>query len=381
MQRMKQLARTAVYWPGIDSDIVKACQQCTSCAEHQNKPDKPPIHPWMLPEKPWSRVHIDHAIDFPGSDWLVMIDAYSKYPCIHPTSSTSTKATTELLEQDFAHFGYPHTIVTDNATSFLSEEFQAWCKDRGIVHLTGAPYHPATNGAAERLVQTFKQAMKKSKLPKKLALYEFLMQYRRTPLHTGYSPSELLNGRQLRAKIDTLLPSPAHVAQGQQAKEAARTQPPRVARMARSFQVGDACYALYCGPRRDKQPRWVPAVVVKVFGTRSVKIRVVPRGPVWRRHIEQLQPRFGVSEDADPGDEVNKAKPTSPETQDQFSASTTTAAPLQASKKRRNPRKPVGDEYGPDNPRRSARQRKPPEKYCCKKIAFQRDFKAGREVL
>ena len=188
MQRMKQLARTAVYWPHIDSGIMELCHKCTTCAEHQNKPPKPANHPWMLPEKPWSRVHVDHAINFLGSNWLVLIDAFSKYPCIHPTSSTSTKSTTELLEQDFAHFGYPHSIVSDNATSFTSEEFQSWCRERGIIHLTGAPYHPATNGAAERLVQTFKQALSKSSLPPRAALQEFLMQYRRTPLADGYSP-------------------------------------------------------------------------------------------------------------------------------------------------------------------------------------------------
>eukprot|EP00731_Ephydatia_muelleri_P014700 Em0008g420a len=134
------------------------------------------------------------------------------------------KATTDLLEQDFAHFGYPHTIVTDNSTSFLSEEFQTWCCERGIVHLTGALYHPATNRAAERMVQTFKQALHKSLLPPKAALQEFLMQYRRTPLAEGYSPSEILNGRQIRSKIDIMLPSPAHIAQGKQAKSAIKSQ-------------------------------------------------------------------------------------------------------------------------------------------------------------
>ena len=104
MQRMKQLARTAVYWARIDSDIVKLCHTCNTCAEHQNSPSKLGNHPWMLPEKPWSRVHIDHAIIFMGSNWLVMIDAYSKHPCIHPTTSTLTKSITELLEKDFAHF-------------------------------------------------------------------------------------------------------------------------------------------------------------------------------------------------------------------------------------------------------------------------------------
>ena len=150
----------------------------------------------------------------PSTSWLVLIDAHSKHPCIHPVSSTSTKATTELLEQDFAHFSYPHihVIVTDNATSFVSEEFQSWCK-RGITHLTGAPYHPATNGAAEGLVQTFKQTLIKSSLPPRAAVLEFLMQYRRSPLASGYSPSENLNGRQIRCKMDVILTSPTHIAQ------------------------------------------------------------------------------------------------------------------------------------------------------------------------
>ena len=78
----------------------------------------------MLPKMPWSRLHLDHAINFLGKDWLVITDAYSKYPCIHPTSSTSPKAALDLLEEDFAHFGFPHTLVTDNAPTFTSEEFQ-----------------------------------------------------------------------------------------------------------------------------------------------------------------------------------------------------------------------------------------------------------------
>ena len=94
---MKQLARSAVYWPHIDGKIEDTCRGCVSCAEHQNKPPKPANHLWMMPEKPWSRIHVDHAITFMGNNWLIVADAYSKYPCIHQTSSTSTQATTTLL--------------------------------------------------------------------------------------------------------------------------------------------------------------------------------------------------------------------------------------------------------------------------------------------
>lgn len=93
----------------------------------------------MLPEKPWSRLHIDLEINFLGTNWLVLVDAYSKYLCIYPTNSTSIKATADLLVVDFAHCGYPYILIIDNATTFLSEELQVWCRERGIVHLTGAP--------------------------------------------------------------------------------------------------------------------------------------------------------------------------------------------------------------------------------------------------
>ena len=380
MQRMKQLARTAVYWPRIDTDIMNQCHRCSTCAEHHNMPAKAPNHPWMVPEKPWSRLHLDHAINFMGTNWLVLIDAYSKYPCIHPVSSTSTKATTELLEQDFAHFGYPHTVVTDNATSFVSEEFQAWCKERGITHLTGAQYHPATNGAAERLVQTFKQALIKSSLPPRAATLEFLMQYRRTPLTSGYSPSEILNGRQIRCKIDVLIPSPAHIAQAKQATVTSKSPPStsnsQVARVAHTFKVGDPCYALYCGPRRNKDPRWVPAVVTKVFGPRSVNVRVFPHGATWRRHVEQLQYRYGSLEDSDPGElpalvtssqvsvepllsnDPPFAETEMPETAEPLDQRNQVPQLAKQKKTQHNPRLPTGNEYGPNNPRRSTRNKK-----------------------
>ena len=116
------------------------CKFCVTCGDqHQNNAFKPENHPWMLPEKAWSRVHVDPVINFMGHNWLIITDSYSKYPIIHQTSSTSTLTTTRLLDEDFAHFGYPHAIVSDNATTFSSTEFKEWCDNKSILHLTGAP--------------------------------------------------------------------------------------------------------------------------------------------------------------------------------------------------------------------------------------------------
>jgi len=101
-------------------------------------------------------------------------------------------------------------------------------------------------------VQIFKQALKKSDKAPKDALQDFPQNYRRSPLSTGYSPSELLNRRQIRTKIDTLLPLPAHTAQGKQTKEAGKSQQSErqlpVTQVPVMYKVGDRCYALYFGP-------------------------------------------------------------------------------------------------------------------------------------
>ena len=62
---------------------------------------------------------------------------------------------------------------------------------------TVSPYHPSSNGLAERAMQTFKQGLKKMKygtLQTKIS--RFLFSYRTTPQSTtGVSPAELLMGR------------------------------------------------------------------------------------------------------------------------------------------------------------------------------------------
>ena len=274
-ERMKQLARTAVYWPGIDKDIINITRNCVSCNEHQRQ-QPTTTHPWSLPDKPWSRVHIDHAVNFKGHQWLVVVDAYSKYPCIHQMSAITTKATIRRLEEDFAHFGYPHTLVTDNAQCFLSAEFQQWCRQHGIENVRGAPYHPQTNGAAERLVQSFKQSLQKSSLPPTEALQEFLMLYRRTPLNTGLSPSQLLNGRQLRAQLDVLIPGP------EEQRQTTQGAPPT------KFTVDDLCYALSF--KAGKKDKWMPATIISPIGRRMFSIKFT-NGQFARRHVDQLRPR------------------------------------------------------------------------------------------
>ena len=61
------------------------------------------------------------------------------------------------MDTIFSTFGLPEILVTNNSPSFVSREFEEFLHRNGIKHKTTDPYHPASNGLAERAVQIFKK--------------------------------------------------------------------------------------------------------------------------------------------------------------------------------------------------------------------------------
>ena len=144
-------------------------------------------------------------------NFLVVVDAHSKWPEKTPVSSSTSNLTIEVIRDLFARFGIPEQFVSDNGTQFVSEEFQAFVKSNGIRHITSAPYHPATNGLAESAVQTFKQALRsmhRSSKPVKEKQAKLLIAYRNTSHSTtDVSPTQLFLGRPLRTRLDLVKPN------------------------------------------------------------------------------------------------------------------------------------------------------------------------------
>lgn len=50
-----------------------------------------------------------------------------------------------------------------NRPSFVSVEVESFLKKNGVVHVTSTPYHPTTNGQAERMAFETKRALAKNK--------------------------------------------------------------------------------------------------------------------------------------------------------------------------------------------------------------------------
>lgn len=112
----------------------------------------------------------------------------------------------------------PVEIVSDNGPPFNSVEFTNFCLANGIKPVKSPPYHPQSNGIAERGVQTVKKALEKSlflergsEISKKMLinrLLNFLFIYRNTPSTvTGISPAQCLFKFRPRTRFDLIKPS------------------------------------------------------------------------------------------------------------------------------------------------------------------------------
>ncbi|XP_053316421.1 uncharacterized protein K02A2.6-like [Spea bombifrons] len=295
--RMKQKARGYVWWPCIDADITAYVNACIGCAQTARDPPRGCIQPWTWPTVPWFRLHLDFAGPIKGQTFLVIIDAHSKWPEVFPINQPTTKATIVILLHLFATFGYPREIVTDNGAQFTSHEFKSFVTVHNIKHKLTAPYHPATNGQAERFVQTFKNYFKatvastnqRSLSPQKLD--SFLFAYRTTPhATTGTTPAELLLGRRPWTAFDMLHPKTVHdhVLHSQEKMVTSKESP--------IFEVRQAVWTRSYG---SSNTRWLPATIVESLGPKMYTVRLED-GSVTRRHVDQLRSRSRFPEPLNP---------------------------------------------------------------------------------
>ena len=155
----------------------------------------------------------------------------------------------------------------------------------GIRHIKSAPYHPASNGQVERLVQSFKQSLKAGKdggrtLAHRLA--SFLLTYRSTPhATTGKSPSQLFLKRDIRTRFDLLKPDcEKRVLEKQSHQKSSHD----LRAKKREWFVGQRVMARNMRPG----PNYVPATILEVLGPVTYLVETDGR-EIWKRHLDQLK--------------------------------------------------------------------------------------------
>ncbi|XP_053616055.1 uncharacterized protein K02A2.6-like [Plodia interpunctella] len=284
INKMKNLSRNYVYWPGLDSDLETVCRTCEACRAVRDAPPHAAMHPWEYPLVPWQRIHADFG-EYADKRYLIIVDAHSKWIEVITMTRTDALSTISAFRSIFARFGLPALLVTDNGPPFFSEEFKNFCLQNCIRHVTSAPYRPQGNGAAENAVKTIKKAIKRAvhtgeNVEKALSV--FLFSYRNCEhATTGVSPAVLMLGRRLRNRLDALRPDLATVVRAAQQRQVTNAKG-----NTREINVGEPVLVRNYSAKGNK---WEQGTVTAKTGPVSYKVGL-DKGLEWRRHHNQLLP-------------------------------------------------------------------------------------------
>lgn len=222
LTRCRLRAKISVWWPGISKQLKSYVENCPQCARDAKSP-KEPLIPTPLPAYPWQKVATD-LFHLDGKDYIVIVDYFSRFPEVKRLQSTTTQSIINTLKTMFARYGIPEIVRSDNGPQFSSQEFTQFAQKYNFKHITSSPHFPASNGQAERAVQTVKKLLKDAKDP-----FLALLAYRATPLPwCKRSPAELLMGRNIRSTLpvhnSSLLPEWSYIKEFQQANEKLKQQ-------------------------------------------------------------------------------------------------------------------------------------------------------------
>ena len=203
------------YWPTLYKDVEEYCKCCLQCQKSNNKGVQwAPLIPLPIVGEPFKRIAMDIIGPLPKSRSgnrfiLVICDYATRYPEAIPLKRIDAEHIAEELVQVFARVGMPQEILTDQGSNFTSQLLAELYQLLHIHPIRTTPYHPQTDGLVERFNQTLKAMLRKVATKKgrdwdKLVPY-ILFAYREVPqASTGFSPFELLYGRNVRGPLDIL---------------------------------------------------------------------------------------------------------------------------------------------------------------------------------
>ena len=191
-------ARQTIWWPKIGACIKQHIGACATCMLRHLLVVEPPLSS-QLPNYPWQKVVTD-LFEHNSKHYIVVVDLYSRYLELDELRSQTAAHVINTLKAIFARHGIPAEVRSDNGPCYAAHDFQLFAKSYGFNHVISSPRFPQANGEAEQAVEIAMEFLRKVEDP-----YLALPVYRSTPNHTGYSPAQLLMGRQLRSTVPTTI--------------------------------------------------------------------------------------------------------------------------------------------------------------------------------
>ena len=194
--------------------VEDVCKCCTHCQFFKNRRTTVAPPTWKIStDRPFQMMAAD-LVSFSRTRQghvccLMMVDHYTKWVAAVPLRSKQSRVVGEAMVSQILPFlpKMPETLLTDNGPEFSSAYFSALLETWEINHIFTTPYHPASNGAIERVNRTVKQLLRSLDAAEKdwdVLLPQAIVAYNGS-LHSqlGTSPSSfLLTGRHVACRED-----------------------------------------------------------------------------------------------------------------------------------------------------------------------------------
>lgn len=219
IERTLDLVRARFYWPKMSAYVEHKIKTCNRCVRRKSLPERAAPLVNITATRPLELVCMDFLSVEPDSsntkDILVITDHFTKYAVAIPTTNQKARTVAKCLwEHFFVHYGIPERLHSDQGRDFESRTIKELCELIGTQKIRTSPYHPRGN-PVERFNRTLLNMLGTLENQKKCHWREHV----RPLVHaynctknevTGFSPYELMFGRQPRLPVDLAFGLPVH---------------------------------------------------------------------------------------------------------------------------------------------------------------------------
>ncbi|GFT74516.1 retrovirus-related Pol polyprotein from transposon 412 [Trichonephila clavipes] len=212
--------RERFFWGKVRADVEQWCKSCDACSARKGPKirSRGKLHRYNV-GAPFERIAFDILGPLPrtasGNKYLlVVMDYFTKWPEVYPIPDQEAPNVAEAVVQHWiSRYGVPLQLHSDQGRNFVSAVLKGVCELLGIDKTKTTPLHPQSDGMVERFNRTILNNLSlmvskhQQDWDQKVPL--FLLAYR-SAVHetTGYSPSQMLFGRDLRLPCDLLFGRP-----------------------------------------------------------------------------------------------------------------------------------------------------------------------------
>lgn len=166
LDKTLERVKASFWFPKMRTFIGKYVSSCLECSYAKSSGGKRPglLHPIEKVNVPFDTLHADHVGPFVRSYKgnmfiLVLIDAFTKYIFLKAVRNTKSSTTVKVFKDYFGLFGVPKRVITDRGSSFTSDTFTKFMREKNIKHVLNAVSTPRANGQVERYNKTLVDAL------------------------------------------------------------------------------------------------------------------------------------------------------------------------------------------------------------------------------